>query len=301
MENSSYTTLVILAAGMSSRFGRLKQLEPVGPNGETLLEFTIYDAMKAGVRTVILVIREEIEDKMKSYFLSKKFEQLSIKFVIQPNPKNRDKPYGTAHAILSVKDHVDGNFIVANADDYYGREAFLYAEYFFLNNTITSTYAMVPYVLNETLSENGTVNRGICKIDQHRILQNIEERNSVQMNENGISSNTPNIGKKREDNDALVSMNLWALRPSIFPIVETAFAEFLSNYEDHQVIEFQFPTIINQLIKENKISVVVLEKGKNWFGFTYPQEKESVQSKLKEKAELGEYPTPLFKSYFENK
>lgn len=290
MNERPQITLVILAAGMSSRFGRLKQLEPVGPNDETLLEFNIYDALKAGVQKVILVIREEIEDQMKSYYSSSKFEQLNIEYVIQTQGKNRTKPYGTAHAILSAKDVVQGNFIVINADDYYGKEAFLSATEFFIKNNNSFVYAMVPYVLHETLSENGSVNRGICKIDKSRNLEAIEEHSNIQNDDNGPFRLHSDFGKKREDKNALVSMNLWALSSSIFPKLELAFEEFLSDSKDDQSSEFQFPTVINQLIERNEISVKVLTEGKDWFGFTYPQDKQMVQLKLKEKAELGKYP-----------
>ncbi len=290
MNRSSQITLVILAAGMSSRFGRLKQLEPVGPNNETLLEFNIYDALKAGVQKVILVIREEIKEQMRSYYSSSKFKQLNIEYVIQTQGKNRAKPYGTAHAILSAKDVVQGNFIVINADDYYGKEAFLSATDFFIKNNDSNFYAMVPYVLHETLSENGSVNRGVCKIDENRNLQAIQEHTNIQNDDNGPFILHPEFGKKREDKNALVSMNLWALSSSIFPKLEVAFEEFLSDSKDDQSSEFQFPTVINQLIERNEIAVKVLTEGKDWFGFTYPQDKQMVQLKLKEKAELGEYP-----------
>lgn len=296
MNERPQITLVILAAGMSSRFGRLKQLEPVGPNDETLLEFNIYDAIKAGIQKVILVIRKEIEEPMKSYYSSPKLRHLGIEYVIQNQVENRAKPYGTGHAILSAKKFVSGNFVVINADDYYGLSAFLSATKYFIETNNSTNYGMVPYVLHETLSENGSVNRGICKVDNKSTLLAIEEHTNIQNDEIGPFTLLSTLGKKREDKNALVSMNLWALNSSIFPKLEVSFEDFLSNSNGNYSNEFQFPTVINQLIEKKEIEVKVLPEGKDWFGFTYPEDKQIVQLKLKAKAELGEYPIPLFKS-----
>jgi UTP-glucose-1-phosphate uridylyltransferase len=231
---------------------------------------------------------------MKSYFSSDRFPKLDISFVIQSTNKNRNKPLGTAHAILSAQASVKGNFIVINADDYYGKEAFtLINEYYIYNNKPT-TYSMVPYVLNETLSENGSVNRGICKIGENRILQEIEERINLKNDEIGPFWLNDYQVKQREDKEALVSMNLWALNESIFPKLEKKFAEFISNFHDDHTKEFQFPTVINQLINDGEIIVKVLDKGKDWMGITFSEDKEFVQANIKAKADLGEYPNPLF-------
>ena len=294
MNESSQLTLVILAAGMSTRFGRLKQLEPVGPNKETLLEFSIYDAINSGIPRVVMIIREEIEENMKNYYSSAKFAGINIEFVNQPIAKNRLKPYGTGHAILIASKVVKGNFIVINADDYYGKDAYIMARKFFIEHKFSNRYAMVPYVLNETLSMNGSVNRGICKMNKERKLLEISELKNILSDEEGPYRILPELGKKREDKNALVSMNFWLLNSSILSKLNSIFEEFLKSTEANFTDEFQFPTVINQLISAKEIEVKVLSVGNNWFGFTYPEDKDLVVEKLKEKADLDEYPNPLF-------
>lgn len=278
-------TLVVMAAGMGSRFGGLKQMEPIGPNGEALLNFSVYDAKKAGFNKVVFIIKESIEKDFKELVGNKIAKDINVEYVFQTVdnlPEGRVKPWGTAHAILCCKDTVKENFAILNADDYYGSNAFTELAQF-MQTSKDMEFAMVCYDLKNTLSDNGSVARGVCEIE-NGYLKTIAERTDIQnfkcTGDNGEQIVLPQ--------DAKVSMNLWALTPAIFPILEEKYAEFLKG--DNLVkAEFLIPLVIGDLVKEGKASVKALSNKDKWYGITYKQDKEEVQKAMKKFVEEGLY------------
>lgn len=297
------TALVIMAAGIGSRFGGgIKQLEPVGPNGEIIMDYSIHDALEAGFDRIIFVIRHDLEEDFKEV-IGNRIEKIApVTYAFQelsdvPEgfsvPADRKKPWGTGQAILSIRGLVEEPFLVINADDYYGKEAYVEA---FKELTTPEKQAdkmqisMVGFVLKNTLSENGGVTRGVCKVDDNQMLTEIVETSNIIKTQAGAAVATD--GKETPiDADTPVSMNMWGLTPEFFEILEKGFAEFVAAQEEGNLKgEYLLPTIIGDLLKEGKVEVKVLKSHDKWFGVTYKEDKELVVNEVKALVEKGLYP-----------
>ncbi len=275
------TTLVVMAAGMGSRFGGLKQIEPVGPNGEVILDFSVYDAVKAGFSKVIFIIRKDIEKDFRN-ITKKRIEKMAdVEYIYQdgnnlPNgfylPEGRTKPWGTGHAAYCVRNAVNTPFTLINADDYYGQSAYKLIHENLVNYDET---CMVGYHLGNTLTENGTVSRGVCKTE-NGFLKSITEHTSLDKN-SGISLDTP------------VSMNFWGFMPAIFEDIEKDFIEFLSNLKNPLKDEFYIPFVVDNMIKNKGAKVKVLETDEKWYGVTYREDLDDVVSAMHKKIAGGFY------------
>lgn len=295
-------TLLVLAAGMGSRYGGNKQIDGFGPNGETILEYSIYDAIRAGFGKVVLIVREEILQTAKDLLLPKIQGKIEIDFVLQSiksfvpeefqNPE-RVKPYGTAHAVLCAKDAIAEPFAVINADDFYGKEAFEVLGKFLSNGVQPNLHAMVGYAIENVLSENGTVSRGVCDMNDSNQLTGMVERTSISR-ENGkiISKGEGEILEIKEGTP--VSMNFWGFHQVVFEDIQRMWEEFLPANQENLKSEFFIPTVANNLIKEGKAAFEILEGGKTWFGVTYTEDRPVVISALKEMHQKGEYPDQLW-------
>lgn len=298
-------TLVIMAAGIGSRFGGgIKQLEPVGPNGEIIMDYSIYDAIEAGFNKVIFVIRRDLEKDFKE-IIGKRIEKvIEVEYVYQElidiperyrdKLTGRTKPWGTGQAILCCKDIVQEPFLVINADDYYGKEAYREGYRELVKNHEGIDISMIGFVLKNTLSKNGTVTRGICKIGEDGMLQEIEETYGIEERD-GYAVAVKDKEEVRIDLDSPVSMNMWGLQPEFFEILQQRFDEFLSLVKEGDVkAEYLLPRIIGQLLEEKKVRVKVLKSHDQWFGVTYREDKAAVVAAVRELVEAGIYPKKLF-------
>lgn len=301
-------TLVIMAAGIGSRFGGgIKQLAPVGPNDEIIMDYSIYDAKEAGFNKVVFVIRKDLEEEFDRVIGSRIKQVIDVEYVFQElnnipevyqeKLKNRTKPWGTGQAILCCKDVVKEPFLVINADDYYGKQAYKEAYDYLVNDQVSNgkkQIAMVSFILKNTLSDNGGVTRGICSVNEDNHLIDIVETHNI---EKGNNCAFVKAGENMIDIDLQVpvSMNMWALQPGIFEILERKFKEFLSQLDDEDIkAEYLLPTIIGDLLKEEKADVTVLKSLDNWFGVTYQEDKQSVIDSIKELISAGIYPDKLY-------
>ena len=298
------TALVIMAAGIGSRFGKgIKQLEPVGPNGEIIMDYSIYDAMEAGFDKVVFVIRKDLEKDFKEIIGNRIAKKVQVEYAFQevtdiPEPfkttfAERTKPWGTGQAILCCKDVVAEPFLVINADDYYGKEAYQVA---FEKLTAKTTkqdkmqISMVGFVLANTLSENGGVTRGVCKVDENGMLSEIVETSNIVKTAEGAGVIKDDVMKPIDVNSP-VSMNMWGLKPDFFEVLEKGFAEFLAGLKaDDLKGEYLLPTIIGGLLAEGKVDVKVLKSNDKWFGVTYKEDKESVVQEVRALVDAGMYP-----------
>ncbi len=278
---SKDTTLVVMAAGMGSRFGGLKQIEPIGPKGEVILDFSVYDAVKAGFNKVVFIIRRDIEEDFRNITKQRIEKMVDCEFVFQDMdklpegfsaPPDRTKPWGTGHAIYCTKNVVNTPFAIINADDYYGQESFKIINDYLENN---DGMCMVGFKLGNTLTENGTVARGVCE-ERDGILSGICEYTSIDKN-SGIPL------------DTTVSMNMWGLQPDVFDYLEKDFVEFLKNMKNPLKDEFFIPFVIDNMIKTDGYKVKVLKTNEKWYGVTYKEDKDMVVEAMKEKAERGCY------------
>lgn len=284
-------TLLVLAAGMGSRFGGLKQLEPMGPSGETLLDYSIRHAIAAGFKKVVFVIRKDFAGAFKEQIGAPYVEQIEIAYAYQelediPEPfalpEGRSRPWGTAHAIRAARDLVKDPFIAINADDYYGADAYQQITNFLQNPKSSGVLqtAMVGYPVANTLSPHGTVNRGICKIEGG-YLQSVEEHTDIQQTNDGSIYGKNLAGKPVTlSPDCLVSMNFWAFSPDFFQTLETEFTHFLEAHSESPKAECYIPTVVDTLIQSGQASCQVYPSTGDWFGVTYPQDKAFVQKKL---------------------
>lgn len=300
----SKATLVVMAAGIGSRFGGgIKQLEPVGPNGEIIMDYSIKDAMAAGFDKVVFVIRKDLEKDFKEIIGNRIEKQVEVAYAFQelddiPEAfketfKERTKPWGTGQAILCCKDVVKEPFLVINADDYYGKQAYKEAYNELTSGQIIQNgklqVSMVGFVLKNTLSENGGVTRGVCKVGQDQMLEEIVETHNIVKDGEKAKVITEG-GEKYIDVDSPVSMNMWGLQPEFFEVLEQGFAEFLEKLDKTDLkTEYLLPTIIGGLLEENKVEVKVLKSQDKWFGVTYKEDKESVVQAIKELIAEGEY------------
>ena len=269
-------TLVVMAAGMGSRFGGVKQLEPVGAHGEVLLDYSVYDAIRAGFDKVVFIIKKEIEEDFKKLAGDCIARHVEVSYVFQEKPDHRKKPYGTGEAILCTAEVVDTPFAVINADDFYGADAF---RQIYQGLMRKDEYCMVGYRLANTLSENGSVSRGIC---------DVKDGFMVDLTENTAITKDTDL-----DPDTVVSMNMWGLQPDIFPELKAQFAEFLAT-ADITKDEFYIPKVVGRMAKEGKKQVRVYRTSSVWYGMTYREDKEKVTEAIAKMTAAGEYPEELW-------
>lgn len=285
-------TLVVMAAGMGSRFGGLKQIEPIGKNGEVLLDFSVYDAVKAGFTKVVFVIKHSIEDDFKAMVGKRIAKRVKVEYVFQETdalpegytcPDDRTKPWGTAHAILCCKDVVKEPFAVVNADDFYGRSAFIKMAQFLKSDT--ADYCMVGFRLQNTLTENGYVSRGVCETENGE-LRSVTERTKI-----SDCKYTEDDGKSWTalDPQTVVSMNLWGFRPDIFGYIEDGFKVFLNERINEPKSEYYLPSVVSSLIESGEKSVKVLVAEDKWYGVTYKEDKQNVVDAVEKMVADGLY------------
>ena len=296
-------TLFVLAAGMGSRYGGLKQIDGLGPNGETIMDYSVFDALRAGFGKIVFVIRKDFEDAFRKAVLAKYEDKVPCEICFQSIDKvpagctytpDRTKPWGTNHAVLMGKDIIKEPFAVINADDFYGKESFeVLAEFLQSVEGKKNEYCMVGYRVKNTLSENGSVSRGVCVTDENGYLSDVVERtkieeigNKIVYTEDGadtiIDANTP------------VSMNMWGFTPEYFEYTEKAFVDFLNAHGQELKSEFYIPTLVNDLIKAGKATCKVLDTTAKWFGVTYSEDRPQVVMKINELVQKGVYPNKLF-------
>jgi hypothetical protein len=297
-------TLFVLAAGMGSRYGGLKQLDGVGPSGETIMDYSIYDAINAGFGKLVFVIRKSFEEDFKEKIVKKYKHKIPVELVFQeldklPEgftvPPNRVKPWGTNHAVMMAKDVIDEPFAVINADDFYGRESFqLLGDFLSPLHGSKNLYAMVGYRVGNTLSESGAVARGICEIDDDRNLLGIVERTQVMRIDGVIKYKDENDNWIAIDEDTPVSMNMWGFTPDYFDYSEDYFVDFLKEHANDITAEFFIPSLVNHLVTNKIATVKVLDTPSKWFGVTYPEDRPGVVTKFKELVDEGIYPSPLW-------
>ncbi|MCX6166571.1 MAG: sugar phosphate nucleotidyltransferase [Sphingobacteriales bacterium] len=296
-------TLVILAAGMASRYGSMKQIDGFGPNGETIIDYSIYDAIQAGFGKVVFIIREEFADNFKAIFEPKLAGKIATDYVYQSydlkpfgmsEEIERAKPWGTAHAVLAAKDAVKEPFCVINADDFYSRDSYEQMAKFLTSEVTDERYSLMGFQINKTLSDYGSVSRGVCQVNDAGLLSDIHERTQVYFKgsdvvyeENGIefplASNTP------------VSMNFWGFTPKVFEDSVAMFVAFALANKDNPKAEFFIPLVAEKLIKEGKASFKVLPTDSKWFGVTYKEDKPIVQASIDALVSAGVYPSNLWK------
>lgn len=297
-------TLLVLAAGMGSRYGGLKQLDQVGPGGETIIDYSVYDAIEAGFNKVVFIIRRDIEKEMKELLFDKYSKKIKVDYVFQeldnlPDgvtvPKDRVKPWGTGHAVLMAKDVINEPFVVINADDFYGKSAFkVVAEYMKSQaSDLKGKNCMAGYRLKNTLSDHGTVSRGVCKVNENNELVEITERTKIGWENGRIMAEDD--GKQFElDGNSFVSMNFWAFTPDVFSELESEFTKFIGLNASNLKSEFYIPSIVSHQMQNKLASFKVLEATDQWFGVTYQEDKPLVIKKINELTERGKYPEKLW-------
>jgi len=298
-------TLLVLAAGMGSRYGSLKQVDPVGPAGETILEYSVYGAIRAGFGKVVFVIRRELEKDFNEIFIQKLRPHIEVGYVFQeiemvpPGievPKERVKPWGTGHAVLAAGKTVQEPFAAINADDYYGADAFMKIGAFLSNlKNNEASYAMVGFDVDNTLSENGTVSRGVCEVDTNMYLKSVVERFKIENTEKGVVSRDENDNPIYIDAKSIVSMNFWGFTPHLFTQLETHFQQFITANISNPKAEFFLPFVVDELIKTQQAKVNVLRSADKWFGVTYKDDKPLVVARIKQLVDLEVYPKSLWK------
>ena len=301
-------TLVIMAAGMGSRYGGLKQIDPVGPNGEIIIDYSIFDAISAGFNKIIFIITKELEAPFKEIIGNRISQYVDVEYAYQqlddlPKPfklpEGRTKPWGTSHAILAAKQLVNEPFAVINADDYYGRETFLKVADYLREDSGKSAdkynFCMAGFRLLNTVSESGYVARGVCTVSDNGHLLDIIERTQIKT-ENGEISFSEDGGELWEnlEPNSSVSMNFWGFTPHIFKELEFRFPEFLKKHGNELKSEYYLPTAVGELLAENKAQVKVLETSEKWYGVTYKEDKEEVVAAIKKLTDDGKYPNPLW-------
>jgi len=298
-------TLVILAAGMGSRYGSLKQVDPVGPNGETILEYSVYDAIQAGFGKVVFVIRRDIEKDFKEIFIDKLKKHIEIDYVFQeldmvPEgiviPSDRVKPWGTGHAVLVAAKAVKEPFAVINADDYYGSDAYKkIGTYLSALNVDSSAFSMVGFDMDNTLSEFGLVSRGVCEVNTESNLISVTERTKIGRDTKGVAYKDENDQSVYISDKSIVSMNFWGFTPLFFDQLEKNFRAFIRDNVSNSKAELYLPFVVDELIKQKQASVKVLRSNDKWFGVTYKEDKPLVVAKIKELVDKKVYPKSLWK------
>lgn len=295
--------LLIMAAGMGSRYGSLKQIDPIGPSGEAIIDYSVYDAIRAGYGKVVFVIRKNIETDFRDTLL-KRFEKVvDVDYVFQelemlPKPftlpPHRLKPWGTAHAILVASERINTPFAAINADDFYGFDAFQQMANYLSAGEQSADYSMVGYLLKNTLSAYGSVSRGVCEIDDKNFLKEIHERTNIRKEGEEVFFTKEGNSFPLNEN-AIVSMNFWGFTPDIFEKIEAGFKAFLHDNISDPKSEYYIPALIDELINSHKVRVKVLTSNSSWFGVTYREDKEHVVKAVAKLVENGFYPVNLWK------
>jgi len=292
---------MVLAAGIGSRYGGIKQIDGFGPNGETIMDYSLYDAARSGFNKVVFIVRDEIIDTMKEKFLPRLRGKMQVAFVVQSPDRlipaayrsaARTKPWGTGHAMLCAHEVIREPFAVINADDFYGREAFQSLATFFASDR-QNAHAMVGYTLKNVLSDHGSVSRGCGETDEHGFLKTVVERTTI-VKENGKIISKETGGDRELSPDTPTSMNFWGFRPEIFQLTRQMFEAFLKDNHQNPKAEFYIPLVANELIRQRLGKIKVLSGGSTWFGVTYQQDKEEVSSRLRALIARGEYPNALW-------
>lgn len=291
-------SLIILAAGLGSRYGGLKQLEAIGPGGESIMEYSLFDAIRAGFKQIVFVIKPDMESVLRKTLFDKYEASIEIKTVYQeldslPRgfflPQEREKPWGTGHAILVARKLIQGPFAVINADDFYGRSSFkIMADFLNRLNPDSTQFSLLGFILRNTLSKFGSVSRGLCKIenDKLRILQELTKLQTI----NGLVYNCENDQQCEVDSQSIVSMNFWGFTTKVFDLLEEQFRVFLTNNREKLKAEFYITEALSQMITENKASVSVHQTDEKWMGITYAKDKEALQKGIELRIKNGEYP-----------
>ena len=294
--------LLILAAGMGSRYGGLKQIDGIGPNKEPIIEYSIYDAIKAGFGKIVFVIREEFDAAFRNIFDSFK-TRIEIEYVYQPVNVSvdglklieRTKPWGTTHAVLVAKNVIKEPFAVINADDYYGANSYKIMADFLINECSPSKMCMIGYILKNTLSDHGTVNRGVCKVDSKNNLVEVSEREKLAIQNGIVKYNLGEPNKTGEvDPESFVSMNYWGFHPSVFEAIEKGLYNFMRENPNNPTAEYYIPDIVSSKIKSKEIAFSVIPTNDSWFGVTYKEDKEMAINTLNEHIAKGIYPKKLW-------
>jgi choline kinase len=295
-------TLLILAAGMASRYGSMKQTEGFGPNGETIMDYSVYDAIRAGFGKVVFIIREDFAEAFKASFEPKLKGKIQTEYVYQSLQSftgdfsvaaSRTKPWGTAHAVLCAKDVIKEPFAVINADDYYGADAFQKAAAFLQTDCNPEQHAIIGYQLSKTLSENGTVSRGVCVVDDENNLVSISERTKIYPEGDGIVYEDA-AGKHAVPVNSSVSMNFWCFDDSVFYLTSKMFKKFLQEHGQEEKSEFFIPIVADEFIKEELGTIKVISTSSQWFGVTYKEDAPAVQQSVNQLIADGVYPGSLW-------
>ena len=292
-------TLLILAAGMGSRYGGLKQIDGLGPNEEPIIEYSIYDAIQSGFGKIVFVIRKEFDDAFR---FSKFEEMIEIAYAYQPvqvelegvDLVERQKPWGTSHAVLVARDYINEPFAVINADDYYGNNSYKIMADFLKNECSPSVMSMMGYVLENTLSEHGTVNRGVCEVNDKNDLIEVIERTKIAKVDGKVEYNVGEDGGAELNPQASVSMNYWGFHPSIFAEIEQGLHAFMKENAQDPKAEYYIPNIVTDLINDKTMVVKVIPTSDTWFGVTYKEDRPMAVAAIAEQIEKGVYPTPLW-------
>lgn len=300
-------TLFLLAAGMGSRYGGLKQLDGLGPHGETIMDYSIYDAIRAGFGKLVFVIRKDFEKEFREKVLSKYEGHIPCEVVFQSLdkipagftvPEGRTKPWGTNHAVMMGEEVIKEPFAVINCDDFYGHDTFRVVGKFLseLPEGAKNTYAMVGFRVGNTLSESGTVSRGVCSMDSDRYLTDVVERTEIERHDGTVQYKDENGNWVSIADETPVSMNVWGFTPDYFDYSNKYFVDFLNSeaVKTNIKAEYLIPTVVNDLIKANKATVKVLDTTSKWFGVTYSKDRPEVVAKIKALVDAGEYPEKLF-------
>jgi UTP-glucose-1-phosphate uridylyltransferase len=296
-------SLLVLAAGMGSRYGGLKQIDPIGPSGEAIIEYSMHDAIKAGFGKIVFVIRQSFEQAFKDMIGNKLDGLCEVKYVYQELdkslgdfqlPESRQKPWGTGHAILVAADVINEPFAVINADDFYGGYSYKAIAEYLTTTADKNDYCMVGYTLSNTLSENGSVSRGICQCDEDGNLLDVEEYINIEEKDGSLTGTDDSGNEKNLAGQEIISMNLWGFGPSIFDQLKTRFADFLAAYGNEEKSEFYIPFVVDDLIKQSAAKVKVLKSEASWFGVTYPDDKPTVVAQIASLVEKGVYPNNLW-------
>jgi hypothetical protein len=298
-------TLLVLAAGMGSRYGGLKQLDTIGPSGETIIDYSLFDAIKAGFGKVVFVIRKSFEEEFKAMFLPKLEGKIDVELAYQEidnlpqgfsKPGNREKPWGTGHAIWVAKNNINEPFAMINADDYYGCEAF-----FIMAKHLSSVaegengaYSMCGYQLANTLSENGSVSRGVCNVNAQGFLQEVQEHTKIYFGQDGSIISEEGSNSKTLDPQTIVSMNLWGFTPDIFTNLDEKLKIFLKEKGQELKSELYIPFVVDELMKEQKVETKVFLTGDKWFGVTYKEDKELAIASINKLVNQEIYPSSLW-------
>ncbi len=303
MSAPSKITLLVLAAGMGSRYGGIKQIDGFGPNGETIMDYSLYDALRAGFNKVVFIVRDEIKEIIKDKFGARLAGKAEVEYVVQtldkyvpPHYQNpqRPKPWGTGHAMLCAREVIHEPFAVINADDFYGATAFENVVQFFRTNKEgENVHALVGYTLKYVLSEHGAVSRGVGEEDGNGYLTGVVERTNVERINGKIIAREKD-GEVELNPEAKTSMNFWGFYPSIFPITERLFNAFLQDNYQNPKAEFFIPILANTLVKSGEGKIKIISGGDTWFGVTYPEDKPEVIAKIRALIDAGRYPEKLW-------